>query len=185
MTEETYEQLETIVSVGELYGQMKVPNITVQNTRFRGDKNFQGTAEQDRFGDPRRKFTIQIPNHLADQLRAIGYNVKTTLVTPEEAAEGKEPLSLLKIAIDDVTKDENTGQFKGPNITVIQGGSSERLTNATMGLLDNAHVENVDVEIRAWEYNPKEAPNQFSARLVTLVVVIRPNLLREKYGNLL
>lgn len=182
MTEET---LETLVSVGELYGSMKVPNITIENTKFRGDKNFQGTAENDRFGDPRRKFTVQVPNHLSDQLRALGYNVKTTLVTPEEMAEGKEPLSLLKVSVDDVTKDENTGAYKGPNITIIQGALSERLTNATMGLLDNAHVENLDVEIRAWEYNPKEAPDMFSARLVTLVAVIRPNLLRDKYKNLI
>lgn len=179
------EPLQSTVSVGELFGKMKVANITIENARFWGRPNFSGDPEADRFKDPRRKFTVEIPNELADQMRALGWNVKTTIPSEEDVALGREPISSLKVMVDDAIQDAETKQWKGPNITVIQGEQSERLSNTTMGLLDKSRIDSLDMEIRAWEFNESENPGEFSARLVTLVAVIRPNLLSAKYGRLL
>ena len=164
-------ELNTKVSVGDTYGKQKLGNLTLEDAKFWGRPNFSGDPEADRFKDPRRKFTIQIPNEVADELRNMGWNVKTTI--PEN--EDQEPISSLKVMIDEDRSD----------VWVIMGEEREKLTKETMGLLDRSRIDNLDMEIRAWEYNPEEHPDEYSARLVTLVAVIRPNLLAAKYGRLL
>lgn len=165
-------EINTKVSVADTFGKQKLGNLTLEDAKFFGRPNFSG--EEDRFKDTRRKFTVLIPNDVADQLREIGWNVKTTIPTQEEVAEGREPLSHLKVMVD-----------SGSDIWVIMGDEREKLTENTMGVLDRSRIQNLDMEIRAWEYDPEEKPGEFSARLVTLVAVIQQNLLSSKYGRLL
>jgi hypothetical protein len=165
-------EINTKVSVGETFGKQKLGNLTLEDAKFFGRPNFSG--EEDRFKDSRRKFTVLIPNEVADQLRDIGWNVKTTIPTPEEVADGREPLSHLKVMVD-----------TGSDIWVLMGEDREKLNERTMGVLDRSRIQSMDMEIRAWEYDPEEQPGQFSARLVTLVATIQPNILSAKYGSLL
>lgn len=175
----------TQVSVGELWGNQKIPNITLMDALFWGRSNFAGDPEKDRFKDPRRKFTVQIPLGVAEQVKALGYNVKVTEPDEQQIAEGKEPIASLKVFCGEPTQDKNTGAYKGANITVVQGNQSQRLTVENMEILDRSKVLNMDMEIRGWEYDPEEKPGEFSARLVTLVITIQPNVLAEKYGKLI
>lgn len=173
--------LNTKISVAEPYGKGKLGNLTFEDAKFWGAPNFSGDPERDKFKDPRRKFTIQVPNELADQLRALGWNVKTTQPTPEEVAQGREPISSLKVMVG-----------KNPDIFVIRGEDSQKLRveagaegPSTVGMLDRARIDKMDLEIRAWEYDPDEKPGDYSARLVQLVAVITPNILGDKYAHLL
>ena len=168
-------EINTKVSVGETFGKQKLGNLTLEDAKFFGRPNF--TGEEDRFKDSRRKFTVLIPNELADQLRDMGWNVKTSIPTQEEVAEGREPLSHLKVMVDASIAD----------VWIIMGEEREKLTASTMGILDRSRIETMDMEIRAWMYNEDEVKAnteepQYSARLVTLVAVIRPNVLSQKYG---
>jgi hypothetical protein len=175
-------EINTKVSVGDTFGKQTVGNLTLEDAKFFGRPNFSG--EEDRFKDSRKKFTVLIPNDVADQLRDLGWNVKTSVPTPEEQAEGREPISFLKVMVDDVT------ETSGPDIWVIMGEEREKLTNATMAILDRSRIENLDMELRVWMYNADEVRQgleepKYSARLKTLVAVLRPNLLDAKYGRLI
>lgn len=165
-------EINTKVSVGETYGK-KVGNITLEDAKFFGRPNFSGV--EDRFKDDRRKFTVLIPNEVADQLREMGWNVKTNIPTPEEKKEfpDREPLSHLKVMVDD-----------GSIVQIRMGEDVETLSVGNFGVIDRSRIESMDMEIRAWEYDPEERPGNYSARLVALVANIRPNILEQKYGRL-
>jgi len=172
-------EINTKVSVGETYGK-KVANITLEDAKFFGRPNFSGV--EDRFKDSRRKFTVLIPNEVADQLRDMGWNVKTNIPTQEELAEfpDREPLSHLKVMVD-VPKEDGSG---GSLVQIRMGDNVETLTVGNLGVVDRSRIETMDMELRAWEYDRDERPGQYSARLVALVANIRPNILEQKYGML-
>jgi hypothetical protein len=162
-------EINTKVSVGDTFGKQKLGNLTLEDAKFFGRPNFSG--EEDQFKDSRRKFTVLIPNEVADQLREYGWNVKTNIPTQEEVAQGREMISHLKVMVD-----------RTADVWIKMGEDNEKLNEQTMGVLDKSRVEHLDMEIRAWEYDPEDKPGEFSARLVTLIAVIRPNILSQKYG---
>jgi hypothetical protein len=172
------EPLNTKITIAEPYGRQKIGNLTLEDARFWGRPNFSG--EMDQFKDDRRKFSVLIPNELADGLRDLGWNVKTTLPTPEEVAAGKESTSGLKVMLNFRTNEN--GEETGPDVWLIMGEQREKLTSKTIGVLDRSRIIDLAMEIRAWEYDPDDNPGKFSARLVQLVAVIEPNLLQSKYG---
>ena len=171
----------TTVSVAQMpAGRKGIPNITLQGARFFGRPNFSGV--EDRFKDTRRKFTVLIPNEVADELRNMGYNVKTDIPTQEELKEfpDRTTVSHLKVMVDDTS-----------DIYIRLGaeGQPERIPVPNFGLVDKTRFEEWDCEIRAWNYNEDEVragteQPKYSARLVTLVGTITPNVLTQKYGAL-
>jgi len=178
------EPLNTKVTIGTPFGTNKLGNITLEDARFWGRPNFAG--EMDQFKDDRRKFSVLIPNEIADDLRALGWNVKTTIPTPEEIANGKEPTSGLKVMINYTASERGE---TGPDIWLIMGDEREKLNSKTVGLLDRSRVLTMDMEIRGWNYNQEEVEKgleepKYSARLVQLVAVIEPNIFQRKYGAL-
>lgn len=170
-------EINTIVSVAHHPpGSKGIPNITLQDCRFFGKPNFAGVENQ--FKDARRMFTVVIPNDTADQLRVIGYNVKTTLPTEEQKAEGMEPISHLKVMVDE----GNTMVAMGP-----AGSTPSIISHENFGIVDMTRFENWDCEIRAWNYNSDEVragteEPKYSARCVQFIGTMRPNILAEKYG---
>lgn len=176
------EPLETIISVGEVRqgGKPSLPNITLQKARFFGRPNFAGI--EDRFGEDGRKFTVLINNDLADTLRGIGYNVKTNVPTAEELREypDREEISHLKVAVDDQS-----------DVWLRMGmdGVPERLDLRVWGIIDKSRIQEIDMELRAWNYNEKkvasgiDSERMWSARLVKIYVTIEHNILDAKYGN--
>lgn len=180
------EPITSTITVGEPWGKQTVPNITIENAKFWGRPNFAGEINQ--FRETKRQFTVLIPNDLADQLRDIGYNVKTKMPTPEEQAEGREPISSLKVIVD-VTINER-GEEYGSEVFLMVGGDHQKLNGSNMGIIDRARIHNVDMELRAWNYNKKEVDAgleeaKYSARLVTCVAIIERSILGEKYGALI
>jgi len=172
-------EIETVVSVGPTYGK-KIGNLILEKAKFFGRPNAAGV--EDRFKDTRRKFTVLIPNDIADQLREAGWNVKTLIPTAEELAEfpDRGPISHLKVMIDNIDIEEG----KGPEVYVMMGDNTEQLTNRTLAMIDRSRFEVMDMEIRAWEYDPEDEPGKYSARLVKFVGVMTPNRLDQKYGIL-
>lgn len=168
--------INTIVSVAHHPpGKKGLPNITLQDCRFFGKPNFGGKENQ--FKDARRTYTVVIPNEVADTLREIGYNVKTTLPTPEQQAEGLEPISHLKVMVD------STGTVS----MGAQGNIPSLIEEGNYGIVDMTRFETWDCEIRAWCYNEDEVragteEPKYSARNVQFIGVMRPNILAEKYS---
>jgi hypothetical protein len=179
-----FEPLDTLVTYHQGYGN-KPGNITLEGCRFYGRPNFQGELrDHGSWQEDKRNFTVLIPNEEADRMRDLRWPVKTNVPTDDEKAQGREPLSYLKSSVF-FSVDKNPHQpleeQRYPDIWVIQGDDREKLTFRTVGLMDTARFDMIDMELRLWEYKP----DQWSATLVTLVAVMRTSRLSEKYGRLL
>jgi hypothetical protein len=181
---ETTEERPTVVTIGESFGG-RAPNFTVENARFFGRPNFAG--ELDRFKDDRRKFTVIIPDEAVQPLRELGYNVKTTVPDEEAIEQGRGPVNHLKVFLNFKFDDKYPGVVeheKGPDIWVLQGETREKITSKTVAILDRSRFENIDIEVRGWEYDPEDNAGALSARLVMFVGVMRPSIISQKYAGL-
>lgn len=165
-------EIPTQIQVGPTDGK-KLGNLQLLDAKFWGRPNFSGG--EDRFKDSRRKFTILIPEDSAEQLRMMGWNVKTTIPSAEDLAIDPErkPLSHLRVMVDD-----------GSEVIFKHGAEFTRIETPNFGIVDRTRFEEISMELRAWEYNPDEEPGMYSARLVQFVGVFTPNLLQERYGTL-
>ena len=109
-------------------------------------RNFGGEASKyNREGD--RNFAVIIPNQeICDQLTAEGWNVK--IKPPRD--ENDTPFMFLPVKV----KFNN----RGPNIYVQSAGNVKRLTEETVGMLDEIDIQSVDMDLRPydWEINDKE-----------------------------
>lgn len=109
-------------------------------------RNFGGEASKyNREGD--RNFAVIIPNQeICDQLTAEGWNVK--IKPPRD--EDDTPFMFLPVKV----KFNN----RGPNIYVQSAGNVKRLTEETVGMLDEIDIQSVDMDLRPydWEINDKE-----------------------------
>lgn len=108
-------------------------------------RNFSGAPSKfNREGD--RNFSLVIPDQdIADRLIEDGWNVK--IKAPRE--EGDTPFMHLpvKIKFND----------RGPNVYLKSGNAVNRLTEETVGMIDNVDIASVDLDIRPydWNYNNK------------------------------
>ena len=181
------ETRETVVTIGDA-DRGRAPNFTLENCQFFGKPNFSGVMDQ--FKDSRRKFTVVIPRAAMEPLRKFGYNVKETIPDAEQVAMGREPICHLKVMLNFKIPDDKKGlpneiDFEtGPDIFIMQGEDVERINSLTVGVLDRTRFDNIDLEIRGWEFDREEQPGVLSARLVQFVGVMRPKMLANKYGNL-
>ena len=114
-------------------------------------RNFGGEASKyNREGD--RNFAVIIPNQeICDQLTAEGWNVK--IKPPRE--EDDTPFMFLPVKV----KFNN----RGPNIYVQSAGNVKRLTEETVGMLDEIDIQSVDMDLRPydWEVNGKEGRSAY------------------------
>lgn len=114
-------------------------------------RNFGGEASKyNREGD--RNFAVIIPNQeICDQLTAEGWNVK--IKPPRD--EDNTPFMFLPVKV----KFNN----RGPNIYVQSAGNVKRLTEETVGMLDEIDIQSVDIDLRPydWEVNGKEGRSAY------------------------
>lgn len=114
-------------------------------------RNFGGEASKyNREGD--RNFAVIIPNQeICDQLIAEGWNVK--IKPPRD--EDDTPFMFLPVKV----KFNN----RGPNIYVQSAGNVKRLTEETVGMLDEIDIQSVDMDLRPydWEVNGKEGRSAY------------------------
>lgn len=108
-------------------------------------KNFEGRGDKfNREGD--RNFSIIIPNE--DIAKALtedenefgaGWNVK--IKPPRE--EGEDPFIHLKVKVK--------FNDRGPNVYLQSGKNRVRLTEETIGCLDDMYIDHVDLDIRPYD----------------------------------
>lgn len=175
------EPINTIVSVGSIYGKMVAPNLTLEETGFWGRPNFRGEVNQ--FGDDRRCFNALIKPADVEALQKLGYPAKLKEPTPDEIEMGREPIGFMKIMVDNMIFNDGV-QVQGPEVTIVMGDQHERLNNSTVAILDKSRIHALDMEVRAWDYPKRDEGQAYSARLVKLIAVIERDRLAEKYGML-
>lgn len=133
-------------------------------------RNFSGAASQyNREGD--RNFAVILDPGTADAMTKDGWNVKT--LEPRE--EGDDLVYYLPVAV--------SYKNRPPKIVMITSTSRVNLDESSVGTLDWARFENVDIIVNpfAWEVNDKSG---IKAYLKTMFVTIEEDDLERKYAQM-
>lgn len=147
----------------------RLDNIVVENARLIF-KNFAGEESKfNRAGN--RNFCVILDGDSAEDLRQMGWNVKT--LRPREDED--EPTYYLQVTVA-------FGNFP-PKVIMISGKTKTVLDEESIDTLDYAEIANVDLIIRPyhWEVNGKEG---IKAYLKTMYVTIEQDVFAGKYDCL-
>ena len=118
-------------------------------------RNFAGAPSKfNREGE--RDFSVIIPSQeLADELIDAGYNVK--IKPPRE--DGEDPFIFLKVKVK--------FNGRGPAAYIRSGDKVTKLTEETIGILDEIDIASVDMDIRGydWEVNGNSGKTAYLAAI--------------------
>lgn len=110
-------------------------------------RNFAGAPTK--FTDAgRREFSVLIDDELADILKEDGWNVK---MYQDRNKEMDIPYIKIKVNYRD-EKDEKK-EALDPSVVVVKNNKEEKLNEHTVGMLDWATIENVDLLISPYHWN--------------------------------
>lgn len=132
-------------------------------------RNFMGKGD-DYNREGARNFGVVLSKEQAEELSAIGWNVKQR--PPRE--ENEDPLYYLKMNLQFQTRGTP------PRVVMVGSKSKTPLSEATIDTLDHMVVKTVDVRFRAYEYSP----GKFSAYVVTLFAVIEEDDIEMRYADI-
>jgi len=146
----------------------KLPNIVLEDTRLIW-RNFQG-KEDTMNAKGNRVCTAVLPNDVGEQMLKDGWNVK--YLRPRE--EGDQPQASIKFKIS----------YKGrpPKVVLITSRGQNQLDEDTVGMLDYADVQKVDLILSPYPYTVN-GKSGIAAYLQTIYVTINEDELELKYSN--
>lgn len=134
-------------------------------------KNFQGRERQfNREGD--RNFSVLIPNEDAEQLRALGWNVKE--LQPIEEGDPTQPYLKVKVKYN-----KDTGS--GPSINIVLDENRIiPLLKESLDIIDTAEIIKADLSLNpyVWDVGGKQG---VTAYLKEAYITIKPDPLMMKY----
>ena len=142
-------------------------NITIEGARILF-RDFSG--EKNRYNND-RTFTVVIEPELAVKLEADGWPVR--YLEPRNEEEERTAILRVKVSFGKVP----------PQIVIISGGVKKHLDETNVNILDWAYIDNVDVQIRPYNYdiNGKTGVKPY---LKSLWVTLRDDSLESKYRDI-
>lgn len=149
--------------------EQKIANETLEGVRI-GWRNFQG-QKGDFNAEGDRNFVVWLDKEQADDLAAKGWTVKE--LPPRE--EGDDSRYFLKVKV-------RYGKGRPPRVVLISSRGRTSLTENELILLDWADIANVDMIIRAfnWDYRGRTG---VTAYLNSIYVTIQEDELELKYSD--
>lgn len=136
-------------------------------------KNFSGAeSEYNAAGD--RNFCVVLDPDVAEEMRAVGWNVKELLPRPEYEDEG--PTYYIKVKLS------YRFEERAPRVVRISGSHRVNLNERTVSSLDWEEMERVDLEIRPYNWN-KGNRSGVTAYLKSMYVTVQKDALAEKYDD--
>ena len=150
-------------------GELVVENAVIIWTNFAG-----APTKYDRNGG-KRTFNLVLPEYMADELTADGWNVKTR----EARDEDGDPLYFTEIAI-------NLDARKPPMFTVYTEFAGKKrarpLRGDAVGELDNIDIESVDLVIGVHRYDGEKYTAKGYANVVN-VIQAKDEYFGDKYAD--
>lgn len=146
-----------------------INEIAIEGARIRF-RNLKGEPDKFNKAGGKRTFAVLINPEDADPLIAEGWNIK--FLKPREDEEVPQPY---------LSVEAKYGNFP-PRVYLIADGKKTELTEDSIGTLDYAEIENVDLIIRpyCWEMNGNHG---VKAYLKTMYVTVKVDKFAEKYSD--
>lgn len=149
-------------------GKPRIPPLKIENGRI-VYRNFAGAAKKFNVAGE-RNFHVVLEPDLAKRLQADGWNVKWP--KPRDDGEERSPTLKVKVRFDNYP----------PLIVLMTSKTRTELTEDTVGLLDNAEIDQVHMRITG-SYNETDTGwKGFTAYLSQMFVELSPTDLMGKYA---
>ena len=112
-------------------------------------RNFSGRPTK--FTDSgRRQINVLIDDELAAVLEADGWNIKSY---KDRSSGGEKEIPFIKVNVKYKDKDDKNKAAMDPVVKIIKNGHKEELNEETVGMLDWAEIDNVDIYISPYHWN--------------------------------
>ena len=149
--------------------------VTIENARmifknFRGEKRVHMGTTMNEQG--KRNFNLILSSEDAERLGAMGFNVR---VRPPRNDE-EEPQYLMKVNV-------NFETGRPPVITQYVGRNKLVLDESTVGELDYADIQHVDLTVNAYRRQDLTGRETVTAYLHSMHVVIEQDAFADKYAE--
>ena len=115
-----------------------------------------------------RNFCIILPDELAAQLAADGWNVKSLKDLPDR------PYIQVKVDFK---------YYKPPRVTMITSVGRTNLDEDTVEIIDSVDIRNVDLIIRGYDWTMPSGASGTKAYLQTMFVTVEEDELERKYAH--
>lgn len=141
------------------------------NLLFGQYMNFSGRGSQyNREGDRNFNVIIDDPDAVND-LKEVGWNIKIRKPRDEQ----DDVLHYLKVNV--------SYRFRGPQIFLHIGKTTNELNEETVGMLDNADIISCDLVINPSHWERPDGTSGISAYLETMHVVAKGDYFADKYAT--
>lgn len=151
----------------------RIPNLTIRGAKLIL-KNFQGKVNEYN-KDGRRTFGILLSDEDAEAMLQDGWGVKFLKPRPDDPEQYQQPW--LKV--------EASYRNFPPLVYLITSAGKVRLTEETIGQLDWTAIDNVDIIINPYYYEPFAGnPAGIKAYLKTLYVTVQEDDLAAIYADI-
>lgn len=150
-------------------------NLVFENCKI-CSRNFSGKPTQYNKNGGVREFSVMIYDiPFAERLIADGWNVKIYIPRDMSGNQNGDAVGYLNVAV-------NFSNIP-PRIVMVTSTRQTPLDEETVGMLDYAEIQNVDLEIRPynWEVNGKHG---VKAYVKTMYVTIYEDAFAGKYGDI-
>lgn len=150
----------------------KRETITIEDTRLLFS-NFSG-AEGRYNAAGKRNTNVVLPIDVAKQMEADGWNIGWLQPREEEAEAGVEPTPYTQVTLNYATGNP-------PKVVTVTSTARTVLNEDTVGMLDFADIENVDVVINPFHWNVN-GKSGIKGYVKTMYVTISEDDLDRKYA---